>query len=69
MMKKPRLVSEVNRKLAGRVGEVVNKGWLPVTLGGDHSLVCLFSFDRRCRLYELTLPGAGHSGGDQVCSS
>jgi arginase family enzyme len=40
MMKKPRLVSEVNKQLAGRVGEVVKKGWLPVTLGGDHSLVC-----------------------------
>jgi arginase family enzyme len=39
VMKKPRLVSEVNRRLAKRVGETVQKGWLPVTLGGDHSLV------------------------------
>lgn len=38
-MKKPRLVSEVNRRLASRIGEVAKKGWLPVTLGGDHSLV------------------------------
>ncbi|KAI9637690.1 putative arginase [Dioszegia hungarica] len=37
-MKNPRLVSEVNRKLMGRVGDAVGKGWLPVTLGGDHSL-------------------------------
>jgi arginase len=38
-MKNPRLVSEVNRKLMGRVGDAVRMGWLPVTLGGDHSLV------------------------------
>ena len=38
-MKKPRLVSAVTEKVAGEVGEISNRGWLPLTLGGDHSLV------------------------------
>lgn len=41
VMKKPRLVSEVNRRVKERVGDAVQRGWLPVTLGGDHSLVNL----------------------------
>ncbi|OCF40716.1 arginase [Kwoniella heveanensis CBS 569] len=38
LMKKPRLVSAVNEKVAKQVGEIAEKGWLPLTLGGDHSL-------------------------------
>lgn len=38
-MKKPRLVSGVCERVAGKVGEIAGKGWLPLTLGGDHSLV------------------------------
>ncbi|WVN86157.1 arginase [Cryptococcus depauperatus CBS 7841] len=38
IMKKPRLVSAVNELVAKEVGNVAAKGWLPVTLGGDHSL-------------------------------
>ncbi|WRT68655.1 arginase [Kwoniella shivajii] len=37
-MKKPRLVSAVNQKVAEEVSEIAGKGWLPLTLGGDHSL-------------------------------
>ncbi|KAK8854562.1 arginase [Kwoniella newhampshirensis] len=37
-MKKPRLVSAVNEKVAHEVGSIAKKGWLPLTLGGDHSL-------------------------------
>jgi len=37
-MKKPRLVSAVCERVAGKVQEIADKGWLPLTLGGDHSL-------------------------------
>ncbi|ORY29673.1 hypothetical protein BCR39DRAFT_531605 [Naematelia encephala] len=37
-MKKPRLVSAVNEQVAAAVGGSAKKGWLPLTLGGDHSL-------------------------------
>ncbi|EIW68433.1 arginase [Tremella mesenterica] len=37
-MKKPRLVSAVCEKVSKEVGEIAGKGWLPLTLGGDHSL-------------------------------
>jgi arginase len=39
MMKKPRLVSAVCERVGEKVGEIAKKGWLPLTLGGDHSLV------------------------------
>jgi arginase len=38
-MKKPRLVSAVCEKVAEEVHQIAEKGWLPLTLGGDHSLV------------------------------
>jgi len=38
-MKNPRLVSAVNHLLSGVVEEAVRHGTLPLTLGGDHSLV------------------------------
>ena len=38
-MKKPRLVSAVCEKLAQEVAGIAAKGWMPLTLGGDHSLV------------------------------
>ena len=41
MMKKPRLVSAVCEKVSTEVGRISQKGWLPLTLGGDHSLVSL----------------------------
>ncbi|KAK4686605.1 arginase, partial [Tremellales sp. Uapishka_1] len=37
-MKKPRLVSAVCKRVAMVVGDIAKKGWLPLTLGGDHSL-------------------------------
>ena len=40
-MKKPRLVSAVCERVAKEVGAIAGKGWLPLTLGGDHSLVSL----------------------------
>lgn len=39
IMKKPRLVSEVCRRVADKVAGVAGEGQLPLTLGGDHSLV------------------------------
>jgi arginase family enzyme len=39
-MKKPRLVSAVCERVGKQVGDIAKKGWLPLTLGGDHSLVC-----------------------------
>lgn len=38
-MKKPRLVSAVCERVGEKVGDIAKKGWLPLTLGGDHSLV------------------------------
>ncbi len=38
-MKKPRLVSAVCERVRDKVKGNAEKGWLPVTLGGDHSLV------------------------------
>jgi arginase len=40
MLKNPRLVSRVNESVAKAVGGHASKGHLPITLGGDHSLVC-----------------------------
>ena len=40
-MKKPRLVSAVCERVAQEVGRIAGRGWLPLTLGGDHSLVSL----------------------------
>ena len=40
-LKNPRLVSNVCKAVAEAVGGHVEKGQLPLTLGGDHSLVCL----------------------------
>lgn len=40
----PRFVSKVCRAVSQAVGDHVKKGQLPVTLGGDHSLVCCFLF-------------------------
>ncbi|KAI6127717.1 Ureohydrolase [Pisolithus thermaeus] len=39
-LKNPRLVSRVCESVANAVGTHVRNGQLPVTLGGDHSLVC-----------------------------
>lgn len=38
-MKKPTLVSAVCERVGKEVGDIAKKGWLPLTLGGDHSLV------------------------------
>lgn len=40
VLKNPRLVSRVTESVAQAVGEHARRGELPVTLGGDHSLVC-----------------------------
>ena len=39
IVKRPRLVSKVCQNLARAVGEHAQRGHLPLTLGGDHSLV------------------------------
>lgn len=39
IVKRPRLVSKVCESLAAEVGASAANGELPVTLGGDHSLV------------------------------
>ena len=41
ILKNPRLVSRVTESVANVVGGHAKKGQLPVTLGGDHSLVGL----------------------------
>ena len=41
VLKNPRLVSRVCQAIADVVGGHVGKGELPVTIGGDHSLVSL----------------------------
>ena len=42
-LKNPRLVSQVCKAVSTAVGEHAKKGELPVTIGGDHSLVSLVS--------------------------
>lgn len=42
IVKRPRLVSKVCENLARAVGEHAQRGHLPLTLGGDHSLVRSF---------------------------
>lgn len=39
ILKNPRLVSRVTEAVANAVGGHAHKGELPVTIGGDHSLV------------------------------
>jgi len=39
ILKNPRLVSRVTKSVADVVGAHIARGELPVTLGGDHSLV------------------------------
>jgi arginase len=39
ILKNPRLVSRVTQSVAKVVGDHIARGELPVTLGGDHSLV------------------------------
>ncbi len=52
ILKNPRLVSRVAKSVAEVVGAHAAKGDLPVTLGGDHSLVsegadtCVFAYSR-----------------------
>ena len=41
ILKNPRLVSNVSRAVAEVVGHHAKAGQLPVTIGGDHSLVSL----------------------------
>lgn len=47
VMKNPRTVSEVCNRVAKLVSETAQKGSMPLTLGGDHSLV------RRCKVYGM----------------
>ena len=46
ILKNPRLVSRVSKAVAEVVGDHARQGQLPVTIGGDHSLV---SFDGASR--------------------
>ena len=43
ILKNPRLVSNVSKAVAESVGTHARKGELPLTIGGDHSLVRYFS--------------------------
>lgn len=69
-MKKPRLVSAVCERVGKEVGDIAKKGWLPLTLGGDHSLVSSACFVRSVSAegLRLTCTGNGHDSGhkDQV---
>jgi arginase len=38
-IKRPRAVSAVNERVSEDVARIIQKGHLPLTLGGDHSLV------------------------------
>ena len=60
-MKKPRLVSAVCEKVAEKVGGIAEKGWLPLTLGGDHSLVRVL-----LGLYLCLIIGVGYRCWDKV---
>ena len=44
ILKNPRLVSRVSQAVANSVGAHARQGQLPVTIGGDHSLVRLSTF-------------------------
>ena len=44
ILKNPRLVSRVSQAVANSVGAHARQGQLPVTIGGDHSLVRLSAF-------------------------
>ena len=50
ILKNPRLVSRVNESVAKVVAEHGSKGELPVTLGGDHSLVSCQDISYACYL-------------------
>lgn len=61
-MKKPRLVSAVCERVGKEVGDIAKKGWLPLTLGGDHSLVCHLAKDFP---YVADIAGHGNDSGHQ----
>ena len=54
-LKNPRFVSNVCKAVAQAVGEHAKKGHLPLTLGGDHSLVCCTPIESRMSAIELIL--------------
>lgn len=54
-LKNPRFVSRVCKAVAHAVGEHAKQGRLPVTLGGDHSLVRLTREMARHAIMELIL--------------
>lgn len=62
-MKKPRLVSAVCERVAKEVGEAAAQGALPLTLGGDHSLVSAAKPVAGILLGSLQLPGRPTSPG------
>lgn len=57
-LKNPRFVSRVCKAVAGAVGDHARNGHLPLTLGGDHSLVRALAMVRACRLSDFA--GYGH---------
>ena len=59
ILKNPRTVSRVCEAVAKAVGGHAKQGQLPLTLGGDHSLVCNLAsmFVQLCLIY---LAGDGH---------
>ena len=62
-MKKPRLVSAVCERVGEKVGDIAKKGWLPLTLGGDHSLV---SSNSPCNWMDELRTGNGYCRWYQV---
>ncbi|GFZ51896.1 Arginase [Saitozyma sp. JCM 24511] len=58
-MKKPRLVSAVCERVAKEVGEAAAQGALPLTLGGDHSLIDAHA--------DINTPGSTDSGNLHGC--
>lgn len=55
ILKNPRLVSKVAQAVAEVVGQHAKNGQLPVTIGGDHSLVRMHSSGRAAKESTLTI--------------
>ena len=46
IVKRPQLVSKVNEAVSTTIGKHAAAGYLPLTIGGDHSLVSALAFLR-----------------------
>ncbi|KAG8996297.1 Arginase, catabolizes arginine to ornithine and urea [Tulasnella sp. JGI-2019a] len=80
IVKRPRLVSKVNKQVATEIGAHAKAGRLPVTLGGDHSLAmgtvsgtlsahpeaCLIWIDAHADINTIASTGSGNLHGMPV---